>query len=114
MLSARLYILQRLSALVMIPLVFGHIAVMIYAVQDGLSAAEILGRTQGSLTWALFYGTFVVAVSIHGAIGLRAIAFEWVGVKGVALAALTWGVGAGLLVMGLRAVYAVTATGVGP
>ena len=45
----RLYLLQRLSALIMAPLVIGHIAVMIYAIQGGLTAAEILGRTQGSL-----------------------------------------------------------------
>ena len=46
---------------------------MIYAIQGGLSAAEILGRTQGSIAWALFYGTFVVAVSVHASIGLRVI-----------------------------------------
>ncbi|MEM9371617.1 MAG: succinate dehydrogenase, partial [Pseudomonadota bacterium] len=45
MLDLRLYLLQRLSALVMIPLVFGHLALMIYAIQDGLTAEEILGRT---------------------------------------------------------------------
>ena len=71
MLDLRLYMAQRLSALLMAPLVIGHIAVMIYAVQGGLSAGEILGRTRGSLFWALFYGGFVVAVSIHAAIGLR-------------------------------------------
>ena len=62
MLDLRLYMAQRLSALLMAPLVIGHIAVMIYAVQGGLSAGEILGRTRGSLFWALFYGGFVVAV----------------------------------------------------
>ena len=60
----RLYLAQRISAIVMVPLVLGHIAVMIYAVQGGLSAEEILGRTQGSLWWMLFYGTFAVAVAI--------------------------------------------------
>jgi fumarate reductase subunit C len=33
MIEFRLYMLQRLSALLMAPLVLGHIAVMIYAVQ---------------------------------------------------------------------------------
>jgi hypothetical protein len=47
MLDFRLYMAQRLSALIMAPLVIGHLAVMIYAVQGGLSAGEILGRTQG-------------------------------------------------------------------
>ncbi|MEO1460418.1 MAG: succinate dehydrogenase, partial [Pseudomonadota bacterium] len=48
MLDLRLYLAQRLSALVMAPLILGHIAVMIYAVQGGLTGAEILGRTAGS------------------------------------------------------------------
>ena len=73
MLDIRLYMAQRLSALIMVPLVIGHIAVMIYAVQGGLTVNEILGRTQGSFAWFLFYGSFVVAVSVHGAIGLRVI-----------------------------------------
>ena len=71
MLDIRLYMLQRITALLMAPLVIGHLAVMIYAIQGGLSTAEILGRTQGSLIWFVFYGSFVVAVAIHGAIGLR-------------------------------------------
>ncbi|MEP6017568.1 MAG: succinate dehydrogenase [Paracoccaceae bacterium] len=103
-----LYMAQRLSALVMAPLVVGHLAVMIYAIQGGLSAAEILGRTQGSILWFLFYGTFVVAVSIHGAIGLRTIAHEWGGLKGRPLDALMWIAGVGLFVLGARAVWAVT------
>ena len=114
MLSLRLYMFQRLSALLMAPFVVGHLAVMIYAVQGGLSTAEILGRTQGSLPWFLFYGTFVVAVSIHGAIGLRAIVFEWGGLKGPAIEAFMWIVGLGLFGLGARAVWAVTfAEGVG-
>lgn len=108
MLTLRLYMLQRFTALLMAPLVLGHLAVMIYAVQDGLSAAEILGRTQGSVLWFLFYGTFVLAVSIHGAIGLRAVANEWGGLKGTALEVFMWGTGITLLALGARAVWAVT------
>ena len=108
MLSLRLYMLQRLSALVMAPLVLGHLALMIYAIQGGLSVAEILGRTQGSLAWFLFYGLFVVAVSIHGAIGVRAIAHEWLGLAGRALDALMWLFGLVLLGLGSYAVWAVT------
>ena len=108
MLTLRLYMLQRITALLMAPLVIGHLAVMIYAIQDGLSAAEILSRTQGSFLWFLFYGTFVVAVAIHGAIGLRAIVHEWGGVRGMALEVIMWAVGLGLLLLGARAVWAVT------
>ena len=108
MLNLRLYMLQRLSALLMAPLVIGHLAVMIYAVQNGLSAAEILGRTQGSVLWFLFYGTFVIAAALHGAIGLHAIAFEWAGLKGAALDVFMWITGIGLFTLGARAVWAVT------
>ncbi|MEM8978289.1 MAG: succinate dehydrogenase [Pseudomonadota bacterium] len=112
MLTLRLYMLQRITALLMAPLVLGHLAVMIYAVQGGLSAAEILGRTQGSVLWFTFYGLFVVAVSIHGAIGLRAIIHEWLGLKGPVLEASMWAIGLLLLGMGVRAVAAVTGIGV--
>ena len=108
MLDLRLYLLQRIAALLMAPLVLGHLALMIYAIQGGLSAAEILGRTQGSFAWFLFYGTFVVAVSIHGAIGLRTIAHEWGGLKGRALDVFMWSTGIGLFLLGARAVWAVT------
>ncbi len=108
MLSLRLYVLQRITALLMAPLVLGHLAVIIYATQGGLSAAEILGRTQGSVLWHLFYGTFVLAVSIHAAIGVRAVVHEWVGVKGVVLDVVMWATGLGLFALGARAVWAVT------
>ncbi len=108
MLDLRLYMAQRITALLMAPLVLGHIAVMIYAVQGGLSTAEILARTQGSFLWFLFYGIFVVAVSIHGAIGVRTVLHEWAGLKGMALALASWAIGAGLLILGARAVWAVT------
>lgn len=100
--------LQRITALIMAPLTLGHIAVMIYAVQDGLSASEILGRTQGSNMWLLFYGTFVVAVSIHAAIGVRVIVSETFKFVGFSLDAFAWFVCVAMLFMGGRAVLAVT------
>ena len=108
MLDLRLYMAQRITALMMAPLVLGHIAVMIYAVQGGLSTAEILGRTQGSLFWFLFYGSFVLAVSIHAAIGLRVLCHEWFGLKAGALNAVSWAIGLALFALGARAVLAVT------
>ncbi len=107
MLGIRLYLAQRLTAMVMAPLVIGHIAAMIYAVQGGLDAAEILSRTQGSVLWGLFYGTFVVAVSIHAAIGLRVVVHEHLKLAGRALDGFTLVVGLGLLALGGRAVVAV-------
>ena len=106
--NLRLYMAQRITALVMAPLVMGHLAVMIYAIRGGLSTAEILGRTQGSPVWFMFYGTLILAVPIHGAIGLRTIAHEWGGLKGAVLDVFMWFVGLGLFITGARAVWAVT------
>lgn len=108
MLTLRLYMLQRMTALLMAPFVVTHLAVMIYAIRGGLSAGEILSRTQGSMLWLLFYGGFVVTVSVHAAIGLRVIVHELAGLTGRGLDLLTWGIGAVLLGTGLRAVLAVT------
>lgn len=107
MLSLRLYMAQRITAMILAPLIVGHIATMICAVQNGLSAAEILSRTQGSLWWGLFYGLFVLAVSVHAAIGLRTIAFEWAGLRGRVLDFFAWFVCLGLLALGGRAIFAV-------
>ena len=104
----RLYLLQRLTAALMAPLIVGHLAVILYAGIDGLTASEILGRTRGSPGWAAFYGIFVLAVSIHGAIGVRAILAEWTPLRSRgALDALMWGFGLVLAALGLRAVTAV-------
>ena len=108
MLNLRLYMLQRITALLMAPLVLGHIAVMIYAIQGGLTAAEILGRTKGSLAWFAFYGLFVLAVSVHGAIGMRVVMYEWAGLKGKWLDTFMYSAGFFLLIIGARAVWAVT------
>mgnify|MGYP003385351865 CR=1 FL=1 len=105
--TVRLSLLQRATAMVMAPLVLGHLAVMIYAIQGGVSAAEIMSRTRGSLGWGLFYGLFVLSVSIHAAIGVRVVAEEWLKLKGFALQAVTLAFGLTLLVMGGRAVYSV-------
>jgi fumarate reductase subunit C len=108
--TLRLYLLQRLTAALMVPLIAGHLATIIYATHNGLSAAEILGRTHGSLGWALFYGLFVLLAAVHAAIGVRGVAADWSRLRGRALAILMWGFGMALLLLGARAVYAVVAS----
>jgi fumarate reductase subunit C len=49
--NLRLYILQRATAIIMAPLVLAHLFVIFYATNRGLSAADILGRTRGSIGW---------------------------------------------------------------
>ena len=110
MVELRLYLAQRISAAIMAPLVLLHLGVMIYAIQGGLTADEILARTRGSLFWGGTYGLFVFSVSVHAAIGLRNILREWWRVTGPLLTVLSWIFGLGLLAAGLRAVAAVVGT----
>ena len=105
--SARLFLLQRLSALVLAPLVLIHLGLILYAVGDGLSAGEILGRTRGSFGWGLFYGLFVLAAALHGPIGLRTVVGEMTPWRGRSLDVAMVLFGLGLLLLGLRAVAAV-------
>ena len=105
--NVRLYLLQRATALVMVPLIIGHLAIIFYATRQGLTAADILGRTRGSLGWGVYYAAFVLAASVHGAIGVRGIAMEWGGLRGRSLDLLMWAFGLVLVALGLRAVYAV-------
>lgn len=105
--QVRRFYWQRVSAMVLLWCVLGHLAVMIHAVRGGLSGAEILGRTQGHWGFALFYGVFVVACAVHVPLGLANIAREWGGLSERAARALSQAFGLLLLVLGLRAVVAV-------
>jgi len=104
-----LFVAQRLSALLLGPLVLVHLAVILYAVRNGLTAGEILGRTHGSAGWALFYGLFVVAAAVHAPIGVRNILSEWTPLSQRSADVLAVLFGAFLFVLGARAVYAVVA-----
>ena len=107
-----LFMLQRLSAVVLAPLVIVHLLVILWAVEGGLSGAEILERTRGSTTLALFYGLFVIAAAIHAPIGLRNVLQEWTAIDRRWLDPAMLGLAIILLLTGFRAVLAVTATGI--
>ena len=77
-----LWIAQRTSAAVLAVCVAVHLVTIIYAVQGGLTAAEILGRTRGNAAWLAFYALFVLAVTIHAPIGLRSVCIEWLSWRG--------------------------------
>jgi fumarate reductase subunit C len=106
--EARLWLAQRASAGVLALCVVVHLATMILAVRGGLSATDLLGRTRGSVGWAAFYGVFVVAVAIHASIGLRTVAAEWLGWRGRVADAACAAAAVALLVLGARAIAAVT------
>lgn len=104
----RFYILQRVTALVMAPMVLIHLATILYATSRGLSAEAILGRTQGSVLWAGFYSVFVVAATIHGTIGLRTVLAETLGWRLAGLDVLMVCFFIVVLGTGLRAVVILT------
>ena len=86
-----------------------HLGTIVYAVRAGLTAAAILARTHSSAAWPAFYGLFAIAAAVHGAIGLRTVAAEWLGWRGRGADAAIAAIGIALAVLGLRAVVAVTA-----
>ena len=98
---------HRVSAMVMAPLVVVHLATMIAAVQGGLTAAEILERTRGSALWATVYLLFVVAASVHGAMGLRTVTREATRWRGVGLDLAALGAATLFIYLGSRAVLGV-------
>jgi fumarate reductase subunit C len=104
-----LWIAQRASAVVLALCVTVHLATIIYAVQGGLSAAEILGRTRGSAGWLAFYSLFVMGVAVHAPIGLRSIFIEWLKWRAPARDVALFFVSLGMVWMGMRAVWAVFA-----
>lgn len=105
--DATAYKLQRLTAIVLAIMVMVHLAVIIYAIEGGLSSAEILSRTRSSLVWPVFYTGFVVAAAIHAPIGLRNILMEWAPISARILNPLMVLFAVTLLFTGLRAVVAI-------
>jgi len=106
-----LWAAQRISALVLAVCVVVHLVTTIYAIRNGLSAAEILSRTRGSAGWAVFYAVFVGAVAVHAPVGLRNVLSETLNWRGRSLDAAMALLAVALAYGGWRAVYAVVAAG---
>ena len=98
---------QRASAAILALCIVVHLATVIYAVRNGLSAAEILGRTRGNVAWAAFYALFVAAVVVHAPIGLRNILSETFGWRGAGCDIAVMAIALTLAMWGFRAVFAV-------
>ncbi len=105
--QALLWVAQRASAAVLGLCVVVHLATMVYAIRGGLSAAEILARTQGNVAWFAFYAVFVLAVSVHAPIGLRALLAEWFGWRGPGRDRFLAVLAIALAALGFRAVFGV-------
>ena len=104
--SAMLFLLQRVSAGVLALAVTVHLATVVYAVRGGLTAGEILARTEGKAAYLTFYLVFVAAVTVHAPIGLRNVLREWLGWRGRTYDAALALFALGLFTLGVRAVTA--------
>jgi fumarate reductase subunit C len=102
-----LWLAQRASAAVLGLCVLVHLGTMIYAVRGGLTAAEILSRTRGSTIGLAFYSVFVLAITVHVPIGLRAVLGEWLGWRGAGRAWLLVLFALAIAFAGMRAVLGV-------
>jgi fumarate reductase subunit C len=105
--SARLFVLQRLTAFVLAFAVAIHLATILYAVQGGLTAGEVFARTHGNYLFLALYSMFVSAVAIHAPIGLRNVVREWTPWHGRSLDIALLLFAVLLFVLGFRAVFAV-------
>jgi fumarate reductase subunit C len=107
--EARRWYWMRITSMVLAVCVLVHLATIVYAVRGGLTAAEILGRTRGSVAFAAFYGVFVLACAVHVPVGLEAIVREWFHAGPRVARAVAWLAALAILVLGLRAVWGVVA-----
>lgn len=103
------FVLQRASAALLAVCVVVHLATIIYAVRHQLTAAAIVARMHASAFWPTFYTIFVVAVAIHAPLGLRAIADEWLALRGRGADVVLAVIALVLLSGGLYAVRSLTA-----
>lgn len=103
------YLAQRVTAAMLAVCVLVHLATILYATRQGLSAAAMLARVHASLAWPIFYGAFVGAVAVHAPLGLRVILDEWTALRGRAVDVALALFGITLFVGGVRAIMAVSA-----
>ena len=106
-LSARLFLLQRVSAIVLAVAVVIHLAGILIAVRSDLTAAAVLARTRGNGLFLAYYSVFVMATAVHAPIGLRTVVREWSQWRGRSLDFAMAVLGGVILVLGLRAAFAV-------
>ena len=105
-LQAKLWYAQRISAMVLGLCVAVHLAIIFYAIRGGLTAQEILGRTQGNMFFAIFYEIFVLACFVHAPIGMANILQETFPKSQVARP-IAWILALLILVLGTTAVVGV-------
>ncbi|MBU3611427.1 succinate dehydrogenase [Polynucleobacter sp. MG-27-Goln-C1] len=105
-LQAKLWYAQRISAMILGLCVSIHLIIIFYAIRGGLTAEEILGRTQGNIAFAIFYEIFVLACFVHAPIGVANI-LEETFCKGCISKTLSWILAALIITLGTTAVIGV-------
>ena len=105
-LQAKLWYAQRISAMVLGICVAVHLVIIFYAIRGGVTAQEILGRTQGNMLFAIFYEIFVLACFVHAPIGISNILQETFPKSGLARP-LSWILALLILILGTTAVVGV-------
>jgi fumarate reductase subunit C len=75
-LEIKLWLIHRLTGMVLGLFVLIHLITMIIVIQGGVSGEEIIGRTHGNYLLGLYYSLFVISAALHGSIGLRTVAKE--------------------------------------
>ena len=105
-LQAKLWYAQRISAMVLGLCVAIHLGMIFYAIRGGLTAQEILGRTQGNMLFAIFYEIFVIACFVHAPIGMANILQETFPKSGLARP-IAWLLALLILILGTTSVIGV-------
>ena len=103
--GTRMWAVQRITAAFLGLAVIVHLVTIMLAIRGGLSAAEILARTRGAEIWFGFYVVFALCAGLHGAIGLRNIAGEWLGWRGRGLDLAWLAIGLLTAIFGMRAAW---------
>jgi fumarate reductase subunit C len=104
--QTKLWYAQRISAMILGICVAIHLLIIFYAIRGGISAQEILGRTQGNLAFALFYEIFVLACFVHAPIGVANILEETIPKTGLSKP-ISWILAMAILALGTTAVIGV-------
>jgi len=102
--AIKLWLVQRLSGMLLGLFVVIHLVTMIVTIQGGVTAREMLDHTSGNWLVGAFYSVFAIAAAVHGSIGLRTVAQEVVGWRGGSLNVVIGGFCILLSVLGLSAV----------
>jgi fumarate reductase subunit C len=105
-LQAKLWYAQRISAMVLGICVAVHLGMIFYAIRGGLTAQEILGRTEGNVLFAFFYEVFVLACFVHAPIGMANILQETFPKSRLARP-IAWILALLILILGTTAIFGV-------